>query len=88
MKSLHTIAFILIIIGSINWLLVGILGWDIGEIFGGQGALISRIIYILVGLSAIYEVATHKKNCKDCMVSAPAAPTNSAPQTPLMGGQM
>lgn len=72
MKSLHAIAFVLIIIGSINWLLVGILGWDIGEIFGGQGALISRIIYILVGLSAIYEVATHKKNCKDCCtVSAP-----------------
>lgn len=74
MKSLHTIAFILIIIGSINWLLVGILGWDIGELFGGQGALISRIVYILVGLSAIYEVATHKKSCKDCIVSAPQNP--------------
>ncbi len=84
MKSLHTIAFILIIIGSINWLLVGILGWDIGELFGGQGALISRIIYILVGLSAIYEVATHKSNCKDCCsVSTPMA--SSAPQNPPMG---
>ncbi|MBP9691622.1 DUF378 domain-containing protein [Candidatus Woesebacteria bacterium] len=78
MKSLHAIAFILIIIGSINWLLVGILGWDIGELFGGQGTIISRIIYILVGLSAIYEVATHKKTCKDCC-------TVSAPQTPPMG---
>ena len=43
----------LLIIGGLNWLLVGLVGWDIGELFGGQDAWISRIVYILVGLSAI-----------------------------------
>lgn len=64
---MHKLAYILVIIGGLNWLLVGVFGWDIGMIFGGQADWISRIIYILVGLSAIYEVFTHKTNCKDCV---------------------
>ncbi|OHB14703.1 MAG: DUF378 domain-containing protein [Candidatus Zambryskibacteria bacterium RIFOXYC1_FULL_39_10] len=43
----------LLVIGGLNWLLVGLFGWDIGELFGGQTALISRVIYVLVGLSAL-----------------------------------
>jgi uncharacterized membrane protein YuzA (DUF378 family) len=75
MKALHMIAFILLIIGGLNWLLVGLSGWDIGMLFGGMGATVSRIIYILVGLSAIYEVFTHKKNCKACSSQAPMQPS-------------
>lgn len=66
-KALHVITFGLLIIGGLNWLLVGLLGWDVGMIFGGQGAMISRIIYVLVGLSAIVQIAGHKKDCKECM---------------------
>ena len=65
--KLHSIAFLLLIIGGLNWLLVGVFKWDVGQIFGGQAALISRIVYILVGLSALYEVFSHKKNCKECV---------------------
>ena len=36
MKSLHMITFILLVVGGLNWLLVGVLGWDVGNIFGGQ----------------------------------------------------
>lgn len=60
------LAFILLVVGGLNWLLVGLFGWDVGEIFGGQGAAISRLVYVLVGLAAIYEAATHKGNCKVC----------------------
>lgn len=67
--KMHSITFILLIIGGLNWLLVGLLGWDVGEVFGGQGEMISRIIYILVGISALYEIFTHKTNCKNCTVS-------------------
>lgn len=77
MKALHTIAFILLIVGGLNWLLVGVFAWDIGAIFGGQAAVISRIVYILVGLAAIYEVVSHKKNCKNCTASSTSAPTAS-----------
>ncbi|MDD5318327.1 MAG: DUF378 domain-containing protein [Candidatus Pacebacteria bacterium] len=71
MKATHMIAFILLAIGGLNWLLVGLFGWDIGQIFGGQAAAISRIIYVLVGLSALFEIFTHKRNCKNCSVSNP-----------------
>lgn len=66
MKSLHIVTFILLAVGGLNWLLVGLFGWDIGSLFGGQGALVSRIVYVLVGLSAIAEVVSHKGNCKAC----------------------
>lgn len=70
MGWLHKIAFVLVVIGGINWLLLAVLGWEIGQIFGGMSAPISQIIYVLVGLSAIYLAVTHKKNCKDCEVKA------------------
>jgi uncharacterized membrane protein YuzA (DUF378 family) len=66
MKSLHKISFILLIIGGLNWLLVGLFGWDVGMLFGGQMAIISKIVYVLVGLSAINEIIIHKSICKDC----------------------
>ncbi len=66
MKWLHMIAFILVIVGGVNWLLLAVTGWEIGALFGGMGALPSQVIYILVGLSAIYLAITHKKTCKDC----------------------
>ncbi len=50
------LAMILLIVGGINWLLVGLIGWDIGMLFGGMDMLISRVIYILVGLAALYEL--------------------------------
>ena len=61
------IAFILLIIGGLNWLLVGLFGWDISHVLGGMTSVISRIIFILVGLSALYEMFTHKSNCTCCM---------------------
>lgn len=60
-------AFILLVVGGLNWLLVGVLGWDVSTWLGGMSSMPSRILYVLVGLSAIYEVATHKSNCKACM---------------------
>lgn len=48
-------ALTLLIIGGINWGSIGIFRFDIvAWIFGGQAALISRIIYTLVGLSALW----------------------------------
>lgn len=63
------IAFLLLVVGGVNWLLVGLFGWDIGQLFGGMGATVSRVIYILVGLSALFEMVTHKGMCKMCSSS-------------------
>jgi len=59
------IAFILLIVGGLNWLLVGVgVGDVVMMIFGDS--IISTIVYVLVGLSAIYELITHKKTCTMC----------------------
>lgn len=73
MKALHYIAFTLLIVGGLNWLLVGLFQWDIGTLFGGQYELASRAIYILVGLSTIVILATHRKDCKVCSGEMPMA---------------
>jgi len=77
MKALHSLAFILVIVGGLNWLLVGLSGWGVGQIFGGQDALISKIVYVLVGLSAIFLVGTHKSDCKHCEIVAPTTPSGN-----------
>ena len=50
------LAKLLLIIGGLNWLLVGLFGWDIGMLFGGMEAMVSRVIYVLVGVAALYEL--------------------------------
>lgn len=52
---MDTISLILAIIGAINWGLVGIFKFDlVAWIFGGQTAVISRVIYTLVGLAGLW----------------------------------
>ena len=60
------VTFLLVVIGGINWLLLALTGWEIGQLFGGMDATVSKVIYVLVGLSAIYELVLHKKDCKLC----------------------
>ncbi len=56
---LKIIAFILTIVGGINWLAIGMLQYDfVAGIFGTQANLFSRIIYTLVGISAVYLTCT------------------------------
>lgn len=57
MYTLNLITLLLIIIGGINWLLVGAFDFDlVAAIFGGQDATLSRIVYIVVGLSALWQI--------------------------------
>ncbi|MFZ0565721.1 MAG: DUF378 domain-containing protein [Chlamydiales bacterium] len=55
MRVIHWIALILVIIGALNWGMVGFFQINvISSIFGGDSAAISRIIYALVGLSGLW----------------------------------
>ncbi|MEF2246630.1 MULTISPECIES: DUF378 domain-containing protein [unclassified Paenibacillus] len=57
MKTLNTIALTILIIGGLNWLLVGLFQYDlVAGLFGGQDSALSRIIYVLVGISALYAI--------------------------------
>lgn len=52
---LDKLALILVIIGALNWGSIGIFSFDIvGWLFGGQGAIISRIIFTLVAIAGIW----------------------------------
>ncbi|WP_192987940.1 DUF378 domain-containing protein [Carnobacterium mobile] len=55
MKTLDSVALGLLIVGGLNWLLVGLFEFDlVATIFGGQTAILSKIIYVIVGLCALY----------------------------------
>ncbi|SJZ73245.1 DUF378 domain-containing protein [Novilysobacter spongiicola] len=57
MKALNLVTLALIIVGGINWGLVGAAQFDlVATIFGGQDALLARLVYVLVGLSALYQI--------------------------------
>jgi uncharacterized membrane protein YuzA (DUF378 family) len=55
---LDRLALVLVIIGALNWLLVGIFQYDlVAALFGGQESFISRTIYTLVGLCGLYSIS-------------------------------
>ncbi len=66
MKGLHTIAFVLVVIGALNWLLVAF-GYNVVEMILGSWPMVVTLVYVLVGLSAVYLVFTHKASCRMCV---------------------
>ena len=54
MATLHWVALVLVIVGALNWGLVGLFQFDlVAALFGGQGAPLSRLVYALVGISGV-----------------------------------
>ncbi len=66
MKMLHMVAFLLAMIGGLNWGLVGLLNFNLVNMILGSWPIVEKIVYILVGVSAVYILATHKQDCKIC----------------------
>ncbi len=65
MKMAHMAAFTLLVVGGLNWGLVALFNMNLVEtVFGGMG--LTNIVYILVGVSAVYLAATHMGDCKAC----------------------
>lgn len=58
MKGLNLLAVILLVVGGLNWGLVGTTGFDLVRAIFGDMTLLSRIVYSLVGLAAVYQIAT------------------------------
>jgi uncharacterized membrane protein YuzA (DUF378 family) len=76
MKSLHTVTFILLAVGGANWGLVGLSAligagnWNVVNMILGSWPMVENLVYLLVGLSAVYEVVKHKWYCKECTTGA------------------
>ena len=57
MKAINITTLALVIVGGINWGLVGAAQFDlVAAILGGQDAMLARVVYMLVGLSALWQV--------------------------------
>lgn len=71
MKALHLIAFALLVIGGLNWGLTAF-GYNIVNMLLSNWPAAEKIVYILVGLSALYIGVTHKSDCKTCSMGTTA----------------
>lgn len=60
MKTLDVIAAILLVVGGLNWGLVGILDFDLVATIFGPMSVLSRLVYSLVGLAAAYQAVQYR----------------------------
>ena len=73
MTTLHWTALLLVIVGAVNWGLVGLFQFDlVAALFGGQAAPLSRVVYTLVGLSGVVVAATSAALAGSRGVAVPA----------------
>ncbi|MES2014422.1 MAG: DUF378 domain-containing protein [Patescibacteria group bacterium] len=72
MKYLHIVSFLLLVVGGLNWGLMGLGGfmgsdWNVVHMILGAWPQVEWVVYILVGLSALFLMLDHKRSCKMCM---------------------
>lgn len=61
MKVLYYITLTLVIIGAINWLLIGLFNFDLVATIFGAMSVMSRIIYVLVGIAGLISIGLYSK---------------------------
>jgi uncharacterized membrane protein YuzA (DUF378 family) len=65
-RLLDKIAWVLVVIGALNWGLVGLFHFDLVSFLLGSVPMIERIVYILVGLAGLYLVVFFCRCCMAC----------------------
>ena len=79
MRTLQHIALALVIIGALNWGLIGLFQFDlVAAIFGGQASGLSRVIYTLVGLSGLFSLSIFIRIAEDGPYDARRIDTRNA----------
>lgn len=71
MKQLHMVAYLLLWVGGLNWGLIGLFQWNLISSLG-LPAMVTQLVYILVGASALFTLTSHMGECKACVMPAPA----------------
>jgi len=64
LSSLDFISLILVVVGGLNWGLVGLFNFDLVATIFGEMSIVARLVYILVGLSALYWIMLFNKVSK------------------------
>jgi uncharacterized protein len=65
-KTVHMVSFVLLVVGGLNWGLIALFDLNLVDMVLGGMPMIAKLVYILVGLAAVYELFTHKKHCTMC----------------------
>ncbi len=65
MKVVNCIALTLVIVGALNWLLVGLFSFNLVDTLFGVSSILSRIVYILVGICGIWSICFYSKLKED-----------------------
>ena len=72
MKALHIVAFILVAVGGLNWGMIGLgslmsgADWNMVAKILGSWPQVESIVYLLVGISTVWLIIGHKKDCRNC----------------------
>lgn len=71
MKALHGTAFVLAVVGGLNWGLIALgnwmgSNWNVVNLLVGTWPTVENLVYLLVGLSALSLLFTHKGDCRAC----------------------
>jgi len=73
MKALNLVTLILTIVGGINWGLIGIADFNLVAALFGEDTMLTRVVYVLVGLSALYQLVPWSRALRVGEVPAEAA---------------
>lgn len=65
MKALDIISLILVVIGAVNWGLIGLFNFDLVAILFGNMTMVTRIIYIIIGVCGLWSIRFLAKNDND-----------------------
>ena len=61
MRIINTIALILVIVGGLNWGLIGFFNFNLVDFLFGAGSFLSRLVYILVGIASLWCISRFAK---------------------------
>ena len=64
MKLLHQVLYIFLWVGGVNWGLVGFFNYNLVEMLTGASA--AKLVYMVVGVAAVYTMTSHMQYCKWC----------------------
>lgn len=57
MKVVSTVALVLVLVGALNWGLVGFFDYNLVDSIFGEGSTVARVVYALVGVAALWKIA-------------------------------
>jgi len=67
MKVLHKVAYLLLWVGGLNWGLIGLFNFNLVTALFGMWPALVMVVYVLVGVSAVYLAVTHTSYCTCCV---------------------